>query len=169
MKQLQIKKWGNIFLSITLLLIAHLKDIPLFWFPRWLNDLYYNNGFMIYCMAGCMTIILLCMWGKKTLINILCCLMFVVMLSLHGYISDIKYKLIMRVNISRDIHEFYSPFVGFKVNYKQNSVTFISERLFMTEDVLVYGEHNLNSLNRNEMDASIKKIYDNHWVLMCQD
>jgi hypothetical protein len=109
------------------------------------------------------------MWGKKTLINILCCLMFVVMLSLHGYISDIKYKLIMRVNISRDIHEFYSPFVGFKVNYKQNSVTFISERLFMTEDVLVYGEHNLNSLNRNEMDASIKKIYDNHWVLMCQD
>jgi hypothetical protein len=93
------------------------------------------------------------------------------MFFLHGYISDAKYKLIMRVNRSRDIHEFYSPYVGLRVDYKKNIVTFTSEKLFMTEAVLVYGEqeYNLNNLDRNEIDASIIKIYDNHWVLMWQD
>jgi hypothetical protein len=169
MKQLQIKKWGNIFLSLTLFLAAHLKDIPLFWFPQWLNDLYYNHGFMIYIVALCLTVILLCIWKKKPIIYILCCSMFIIIIFLHGYISQARDKLIMQVNRSRDIREFYSPFVGLRIEKREESVKFKSERLFMSEEVLVYGEHNLNNLDRNEIDASIIKIYDNYWVLMWQD
>jgi len=151
---------------ILLVIIGVGKYLPLYHFPEFLNNLYFNYGLIIMIMSFLLTGLCLLIWKTGVYVKLFSVIMFVSVFGFSHKIHDMNNKLIIEYNINSDI--LRNPILGVKLdtlNPKQGKGVFLFNCEFGLYDALVYSPNHHLVMNSWEImnEECYHKIYNVDW------
>jgi len=160
-----MKYRNKILILSAILLIGILKYVPLFYYPKFLQDIYYNNGLIVFILSFLLLLGLVFKWRIRLFEKLIFILLPLIILFSSSKIADINNQIIIKYNTNREVYS--SPIVGVKIDTLSNlgEKVFVFNKQFGVFDALVYSpNHGLDSESwefKNE--SSFYKIYNSDW------
>ena len=104
-----MKHRNKILILSAILLIGILKYVPLFYFPKFLQDIYFNNGLIIFILSFLLLLGLVFKWRLRLFEKLIFILLPLIILFSSSKIADINNQIIIKYNTNREVYS--SPIV----------------------------------------------------------
>jgi hypothetical protein len=155
-------------IPIVFFLIGVLNYIPIFYFPSFLNKVYYtyNLGIIFITFSGLTFSVFM---TEKKRVSVVLLILFVAVVTFSKQIRVVNNSFIVWVN--QDTEEVICPFLGYQLvdNTQKGWYDFNYDYLlkynnnFMTYEALVYHRNHSLDMESFEGDASLVKVYNDDW------
>lgn len=168
MKRINIRNYIFPILGI----IGLLNYIPVLYYPSFLNSLYFNYKLIIIATFFLLLIILTIFSVNRTT-GIIVLVIYITVLLFSKQIRSIENNYIVEFNKDRNISDFVSPILGYKLilpnKTNQNIYDIEFDALFKFNDIfgvyqaLVFKRNHNLTMNSFDGDFSLYKIYNQDW------
>ncbi len=174
MKQYLIKKNFNQlnipnYIWIIIAFIGLLNYIPIFYYPDFLNLIYYNHKLLTIILPLMILIFFFLFSSNKKKGTIIIWLYIITLLFSHK-IRDWDNLLIINYNSEKEQKNFRSPILGYKIEKEKNNINDIPFDLifkfndtFGTYEALVFKKNHGLNIDSFDGDYSLYKIYNQNW------
>jgi len=166
MKQFSIP----IYLWLIVALVGLLNYIPIFYYPNFLNDFYFEYKIPIIGVCFLLLVIFL-FFGTRRKIGTIVIVAYLFVLTFSKQIRKLDNQLIIEFNKNKELSDFKSPILGYKLEISNSENTndvmfdalFIFNHVFGIYDALVFKKAHGLTMSSFEGDYSLYKIYNQDW------
>jgi len=153
-------------------IIGLLNYIPTFYCPEFLNAFYFDYKLIIIVLC-LLTLVVLTIFALKRKSGVIVLGLYVTVLLFSKQIRAIENKLVIEFNNGKDVSEFSTPILGYKLerpnkaNQNVNDIAFDAlfkfNEAFGTYQALVFKEDHGLTMESFDEDYSLYKVYNKDW------
>lgn len=159
-----------IYIWLIVALIGLLNYIPVFYYPEFLNDLYFQFKLPIIGMCFLLLVIFLLLTNRRKVGKIIL-VAYLFVLAFSKQIRNFDNQLVIEFNKNKELVDFKSPVLGYKleISNSENSYDVIFDAMFRFNqsfgvyDALVFKKAHGLTLLSYDGDYSLYKIYNQDW------
>lgn len=155
---------SRIFYFIFLLFLLFFPYLPIFWVPQFIQSFLANGGFFLYYLFLGISILVISIQKKSYKYLQFFIVGLFVLYFISPFLHHIDNKIIIWINDSLPLKNWYSPIVGVEYGGKcfayLQRPCFTWNNTFMEFDSLVYSSE---SFLNEEGNTEIRTLYNEHW------